>query len=261
MVAIKTYNKLRLGEGDKRTTVLREISILESLDHPNICSLIDKFENFRNLHLVLEHCGDVNLRDKVDGSPRLNRSEIRVIFLQLVQAVQHCHFHGITHNDIKMENVVLDDYLGVKLVDFGFARREADRMKTSVCGTPNYMAPELLNREKHFPKPTDVWALGVLLYYMILRRFPYRAKNEIELTNMVKLSLPDLSGIRCQEERDLLDWIFTRNPEERPSCQQILASPYLTANRVVDNPVGFEDNLKADKDSEALSNAQRLNRA
>ena len=73
------------------------------------------------------------------------------------------------------------DYFFAKVVDFGFSRAKASRSRTSICGTPNYMSPELLLKKKHYGKPADVWALGVLLYYMMTNKFPYYARSEEEL--------------------------------------------------------------------------------
>lgn len=230
MVAIKTYNKLKLAEKDKRDAVLREIRILSKMSHPNVCGLIDKFESTRNLHIVLEHCGEINLRKKIDGRPKISLGEIKKLFKQIVEAIIYVHSLNITHNDIKMENVVLDRHNNVKLVDFGFARENATRQTSMICGTPNYMSPELLARERHFCKPVDVWALGVLLFYMITRQFPYTARNEIELTNLVKRHLPDLTGVNDADARDLLLRIFRKSPLDRISCEEMLKMPFLASS-------------------------------
>lgn len=122
-----------------------------------------------------------------------------------------------------------DSKFMVKLVDFGFAREDASRMRTSICGTPNYMSPELLLKKQHHGKPADVWALGVVLFYIMAKKFPYYARSEEDLISKVHQSMPDTLSIRLEvpAAAELLDRIFLYDPSLRSTISDILASDFL----------------------------------
>jgi len=175
-----------LSEKNKKETVYLEAEILlEKLSHPGIVSIYDRIENRRNIHIVMEHAGDENLKQKISNSKNFSREKLYKIMIKISKAVEYMHILDITHNDLKLENIVLKN-LEPKIVDFGFGRKNCSKKMSMICGTPNYMSPELLAREIHYAKPCDVWALGVIFYYMLHKKFPFVAKTEIDLIEKVK---------------------------------------------------------------------------
>ena len=183
--AVKTYNKLKLTEKNKKDIVYLETSILERLNHKGIVKMFDRIENRRNIHIIMEHAGDQHLKQKILNNKIQGKSALYKIMQKIASAVEYMHSLHISHNDLKLENIVLKQN-EPKIVDFGFGRTDADRKMSMICGTPNYMSPELLARQIHFAKPCDVWALGVIFYFMLHKKFPFVAKNEIELMQTVK---------------------------------------------------------------------------
>ena len=100
----------------------------------------------------------------------------------MVEGIRYCHNRSITHRDIKLENLLLDDDKNVKIIDFGFSTCIPNDKRVKIfCGTPSYMAPEIVNKTEYCGPPADVWALGVLLFTMLCGCFPYRGATDAEL--------------------------------------------------------------------------------
>lgn len=224
--AIKTYNKLKLAD-NKKETVYRECRILKKIDHKNVIKLYEMFENRRNIHLVMEYGGDIDLKAKLDYQIKYSRKEIKSILRQIACALDYIHGLNIAHNDVKLENIVITKK-DVKLVDFGFARENCDKKITMICGTPNYMSPELLMREKHCAKKSDVWAFGVLMFYTLSgKKFPFVAKNEIELLQIVRDGNVDYSKLEDRQAEEVLRKIFVIDPLKRISFRELLLLEYF----------------------------------
>jgi serine/threonine protein kinase len=230
VVAIKTFNKLQLITKELKEAVKNEVKIVKKMDHPNIVKFIDKFENRRNIHLVMEHCGDSNLRTKLlkKGKKKLSPSTKIKIFRDIVKAIGYLHQNNIAHCDIKLENIVLDHTNRVKIVDFGFAQFCQENVKSSIIsGTQYYMSPELIKREAHHAKKSDVWALGVLLYFILTKKFPFDAKKETDL--MLKIIGVEIDYGLVEDELavQLMKRIFEVDPEKRPGWEELVNSEFL----------------------------------
>ena len=129
-----------------REQTLREINILRMVaGHENIIELIDVFESVTFIFIIFELCVNGELFDYLNSVVALSEKRARRVMRQVAEALHHCHKKGVVHRDIKPENILLDDDLNVKLTDFGFAKvlQRGDRLY-EVCGTPGYLAPELL---------------------------------------------------------------------------------------------------------------------
>ena len=109
---------------------------------------------------------------------RLDEIDAAYVFKQIIQAVQYCHQNLIYHRDLKTENIMVDKYRRVKLIDFGFSVRQKSVGKLSLfCGTPNYMSPEVVLKKEYYGAANDIWALGVLLFRICSGRFPFTGKG------------------------------------------------------------------------------------
>lgn len=158
-VAIKTYEKSKLTDVRRKTGVKREISILKLLDHPYTIKLVDTLDSPKQINLVMEYVGPSSLHGYLFKKPyrKLDDLEARKFFSQIVQGISYCHSQNITHRDIKLENILLDKDQNVKLIDFGFATCMSNLKTTRLfCGTPSYMAPEILANKEYFGHPVDI---------------------------------------------------------------------------------------------------------
>jgi serine/threonine protein kinase len=247
-VAVKFYDKTKLQSKIKNENVQNEIQILSALDCRYIVNFIKKFETNEEIQVIMEYGGKTNLRDFVEQeritpvseveNPEEETEEIPIciglqlniaigLYKQIVKSLVYLHSLEIVHRDIKLENIVIDDErkLIVKLVDFGFARYDLNQpIRTDVCGTPNYMAPELHARVPHFSKPADVWASGVIFFFLMTGYFPFGGLDEQELARSIcddnplyEILDPKISTVILH----LLKGVFEKNPVTRWDIKQV----------------------------------------
>lgn len=232
LYAIKTLKK----EGLSKLVydcLIEEVNILSSLDHPNIVKYYGTFENSQYLHIEMEYLKGDNLYKIISlkNYNELDEKEMALIIRQLLKALLFIHNKNIVHRDIKPENVVFgkkDDYSTLKLIDFGLATTTRNKKKLS-CGTPYYMAPEIV--EGRFYPKTDIWSVGVIIYFMITGKFPFNAtKNEdiFEIIMKKPFNPIELERTDCSDEaKDLVKRILVKDPEKRLSTEECLAHPWI----------------------------------
>jgi len=185
-VAIKTYEKNKIKDSHALKRISQEIKLMERLDHPLISRFFEAIESARRIHIVMELIGEGNLCSYIKDKKFLPEDEARGIFSQLCSAVEYLHSQHIIHRDIKLENVLFDSQHNVKLIDFGFSVQCKEPKTLKVfCGTPSYMAPEIVRRSEYLGKPVDMWSLGVVLFAMLSGCFPFSAKAYPDLYKKV----------------------------------------------------------------------------
>ena len=165
-----------------------EIRIHKSLHHPNIVAFQDCFEDTSNVYMTLELCPNGSLMDLLRRRRRLSEPESRFFLLQLLGACAHMHACQVIHRDLKLGNIFLDANMNVKVGDFGLAaliERPGERKKT-ICGTPNYIAPEVLfDTANGHSFEVDTWSIGVILYTLVVGRPPFQTKEVKEIYKYV----------------------------------------------------------------------------
>ena len=125
----------------------------------------------------MDYAGSTSLYSylKKKENRKCEESEAKNFFHQIVEAIHYSHENDIIHRDIKMENIIIDKNKTVKVIDYGFGLMiPSDRFLNLLCGTPFYMSPEIVSKKNYTGKPCDVWALGVLLYYIVCGTFPFK---------------------------------------------------------------------------------------
>ena len=167
--AVKKFER-RMGDSQRSQTegLQQEIAVLMSVSHPNVLCLKDNFEETDGVYLVLELAAEGELFNWIVARQKLTEAETRKVFIQLFQGIKYLHERNIVHRDIKPENILLTDKnLSVKIADFGLAKIIGEAsFTTTLCGTPSYVAPEILENTKHrkYTRAVDIWSLGVVLY-------------------------------------------------------------------------------------------------
>lgn len=186
-VAIKTYERSKMKDPQQWKRVQQEARVMEKLsDSTLICRFLEAFETVapRRAHLVMEFLPGGNLCSYVKAKRRIPEVELQPLLVQLGTAVDHMHSLNIVHRDIKLENIIFSDerHKIVRFIDFGFSTRCApDRRLRLFCGTPSYMAPEIVRRTEYRGKPIDLWSFGVVAYACLGGHFPFAARSQPDL--------------------------------------------------------------------------------
>lgn len=223
LVAVKSINKQFLNEDESsKKKVMQELLILQKTRSQGIVKLFDSFETNKHIVFVMELCGGGDLLNYVRKRRKLKEDLARYIFRQVVSGLEYCHAKGIVHRDIKLDNLLLDHTGRVKICDFGVSKvLDSDNRKevmTEQCGTPAYIAPEILKDKGYRGFGVDIWSLGVCLYAMLYGTVPFKANNMSELHQLIikaKYSLKDDKVEISETAKQLLRALLEPDPKKR----------------------------------------------
>ncbi|KAI3384446.1 hypothetical protein SNEBB_001281 [Seison nebaliae] len=223
--AIKVINmeEKKYRSGSAIAKLYQEVSIHRSIDHTNIIKFQSAFRDNSNWYIVLELCEYGTLADYVKHHKKLSQYEARFFLFKLFTAVEYLHHNRIIHRDLKLTNVFLNDDLIPKIGDFGLATvvKTEDDEKHTLCGTPNYIAPEILSKIGH-GQQVDIWSLGCILYYLLMGKAPFETMNIVQTYSKIRkgdyLPPTDISDDGC----DLIHQLLEVKPESRPSATKSL---------------------------------------
>lgn len=184
-VAMKVMAKSTILKHRMVDQIKQEISIMKIVRHPNIVRLHEVLASQTTIYIILEFVTGGELYDKIVHQGRLSENESRRYFQQLIDAVSHCHSKGVYHRDLKPENLLLDSNGNLKVSDFGLSAlpKQGVGLLHTTCGTPNYVAPEVLSNQGYDGAAADVWSCGVILYVLMAGYLPF---NEIDLPSLYK---------------------------------------------------------------------------
>eukprot|EP00200_Dunaliella_tertiolecta_P018264 CAMPEP_0202412734 /NCGR_PEP_ID=MMETSP1128-20130828/26766_1 /ASSEMBLY_ACC=CAM_ASM_000463 /TAXON_ID=3047 /ORGANISM="Dunaliella tertiolecta, Strain CCMP1320" /LENGTH=529 /DNA_ID=CAMNT_0049018703 /DNA_START=121 /DNA_END=1707 /DNA_ORIENTATION=- len=216
----------------------REIMVWHAAgNHPHVVRLREVLYSEHRVYFVAELCEGGNLMTSLANRPYYCERDVASLMRQLVEAVQHCHRHGIVHCDLKPENIVLlnkSPDSPIKLIDFSLA--SFFNTSTEPGGTPEFVAPELLLKPEHYAEngcgpSVDCWALGVILYYLLCGTTPFYAKTMDSIIERVKSGTWEFSGPSWHqvspEAMDLIGLLLQFNPKDRASSLSLLDHPWF----------------------------------
>jgi len=237
LFAIKIIDKQKFMMNARRKDALMdEVRVLTSVSHENIIKIQEVFETAKSLYLVLELVTGGELFDRVVKGA-LPEAAAKSMFVQMLNSIAYLHGQGIVHRDLKPENILLksEDSDIIKLSDFGLSRiiDDGSFMKT-ICGTPQYVAPEILNAQKEgYGKAVDLWSLGVILYVLLSGCMPFDEDEggKGSLFEKVKKGLykfpPKYWKHISEGPKDLIRGLLVVDPAARLTVQQALQHPWL----------------------------------
>jgi serine/threonine-protein kinase ULK/ATG1 len=229
-VAIKCILLSSLTE-QTRSNLTREITVMQTLDHANIVKLLDVITTDTHQYLVLEYCNGKDLAHCLKEKP-IPETLTRSLVFQLVSGLQHGRKFNLLHRDLKPQNLLLHvDDQGrtiLKIADFGFAKvgpKETDVANT-MCGSPLYMAPEIL-LSKAYDAKVDLWSLGAIIYEMLARSPPFRASNIMELLRNIQEKPLAFPSTFPPDAVDLLKKLLVVDPANRCTYEDLFCSSLL----------------------------------
>jgi len=231
IMAGKIMPKANFNRSRSRMKLFSEIKLHKALHHPNIVKFEHVFEDQENVYILLELCANQSLNDLAKRRKRLTEFEVQCYLIQMIDALKYLHSNRIIHRDLKLGNFFINENMQIKLGDFGLAAKlEFDgEKKRTVCGTPNYIAPEILDGEVGHSYEVDVWSLGVMIYTLIIGKPPFET-NDIKLTyQRIKennYSFPD-NVATSENAKDLISKILVTAPEKRLTLDEIIRHPFI----------------------------------
>jgi len=230
-VAVKVFDQ---GSRDRRQAQ-REMRVLSRIQHPSVLRAFEVIESPNLAQLVCELVDGESLRAFAHRQlhNRLQVSVARHFYRQVVEGVRYCHGRFVVHRDLKLENLLLDKAAeNVKIIDFGFAVQVAskDAKLRAFCGTPSYMAPEIIRGDSYSGFSTDVWALGVVVFALLVGSLPFIGRSEPQLYASIRrgvFTCPDCLG---ELPRRLVKSTLRMDSNNRPSASSLLQHPWVVGD-------------------------------
>ncbi|KAI9730461.1 MAG: Cell cycle serine/threonine-protein kinase cdc5/MSD2 [Claussenomyces sp. TS43310] len=242
-IALKIV-KSRMPQKKMEQKFQTELQIHSKMRHANIVQFHRAFSFQQNTYIVLELCPNGSLMDMVRKRKFVTEPEVRFYTIQMAGAIKYMHSKGIIHRDLKMGNIFLDKDMNVKIGDFGLAamlvsgKDMTTIRRTTLCGTPNYIAPEIVEKSKKgHDHAVDIWSLGIIIFAMLTGRPPFQSSTQDEIYRRAKerdYDWPKMSTSENyigQEAKDLVAELL-QNPEDRPNPDTIVQHPFFVSGWV-----------------------------
>ncbi|EAY02261.1 AGC family protein kinase [Trichomonas vaginalis G3] len=227
IVAIKVMYKSHLAKAEIEHQVRREIEIQSHLRHPNILRLYGFFYDKAKIYLVMEYAPNGELFKILRENDRFDEETSAFYIMQIVEAIKYCHSKGVIHRDIKPENILIGSDGNLKISDFGWSASISNtNRRSTLCGTLDYLPPEMLNGEK-YDFAVDIWGIGVLLYEFLTGNAPFEEPERdktIERIKSVNIKFPDDMP---ELAKDLIQKLLQKDPTKRISLGEVGSHPWI----------------------------------
>ena len=242
-VAIKTIEKQYMKDDFSRRKVFQEVYLLKKIKHSNVIRLLEVFESSKHLLMVMEYAGGGDLLKLIKKRGGLKEQDSKFIFKQIVYGLSHIHCRSVIHRDIKLDNILLDCEKGVKICDFGVSKiiKKGQKIKEQ-CGTPAYLAPEIIIDTGYEGFFVDIWSLGVLLFAMLCGTVPFKAPTLDELHKLILSGEFNIPSSISTEATDLIRGMIKLEPTSRLTIPQILGHSWLKETNEMESEESEEEN-------------------
>ena len=239
-VAIKVIHKDHIKREGLMQQIKREISVMSLVRHPNIVELKEVMATKGKIFFVMEYVKGGELFAKV-AKGKLKEELARKYFQQLVSAIDFCHSRGVSHRDLKPENLLLDDNEDLKVSDFGLSALPEqlwnDGLLHTQCGTPAYVAPEVLRKKGYDGAKADIWSCGVILFVLLSGYLPFQAENVMKMYRKVFKAEYEFPPWFSTDAKQLISKLLVSDPEKRISIPEIMQNPWF--QKGFSKPIAF----------------------
>ncbi|OHT10126.1 SNF1-related protein kinase catalytic subunit alpha KIN11 [Tritrichomonas foetus] len=222
-VAIKIIPKKSLESNDARTRFTREVSLLKQISHPFIAEFFEFIEDEKYYYIVVEYVENGNMLDFINNHGRISEPQARRYFSQIICVLEYLHKEKfVAHRDLKAENVLLDKYGNIRIIDFGLSNvfTLANPKLSTACGSPAYAAPEMIKGQQ-YTNAADIWSSGILLYSMVAGKLPFDDANTQRLLQKIVYTDVHFPPFFSPPLIDLLKKILSKDPETRLTIDRI----------------------------------------
>jgi len=233
--AAKIYDKSEIKDKIRKRCVNNEIELLKKISHKNIIKLIEVIELKDHILIIQELFIGISLSQyykkywKSEDLSKEKEKTYKTILLQIFEAIKYLHENNIAHLDIKLENILINRKLEIKIIDFGFGIYEPKKiLNTFFCGTPNYMSPEIVLKRPYISTLSDIWSLGVLVFKLFCNEYPFKGLTEKDLYNSIKKGKYRIKCYVNYDIKKLINSMLILEPNKRLSCEQLLKNPWFS---------------------------------
>lgn len=241
VVAIKIIDKKALK--GKEDSLENEIRVLRRLQHPNIVQLMETYEDREHVYLIIELVTGGELFDRIVEKGSYTEKDASDLIRQVLEAVDYMHDQGVVHRDLKPENLLYyspDEDSKIMISDFGLSKMEDSGIMATACGTPGYVAPEVL-AQKPYGKAVDVWSIGVIAYILLCGYPPFYDENDANLFAQIlkgefEFDSPYWDEI-SESAKDFIRQLMCVDVEKRYTCKQALGHPWISGNAASDRNI------------------------
>ncbi|XP_013587899.1 PREDICTED: CBL-interacting serine/threonine-protein kinase 17-like isoform X1 [Brassica oleracea var. oleracea] len=259
--AVKIIDKSSIKRLNVSFQIKREIRTLKVLKHPNIVRLNEVLASKTKIYMVLECVTGGDLFDRIVSRGKLSETEGRTLFQQLIDGVSYCHNKGVFHRDLKLENVLLDAKGHIKITDFGLSAlpqhfRE-DGLLHTTCGSPNYVAPEVLANKGYDGAASDIWSCGVILYVILTGCLPFDDANLAVLCRNIFKGDPPIPRWLSPGAKTMIKRMLDPNPITRMTIAGIKANDWFNNGYTPSNSDDEDDASSIQEDMVKVSEEEK----
>ncbi|XP_031259305.1 CBL-interacting serine/threonine-protein kinase 23-like [Pistacia vera] len=254
-VAIKILDKDKVLKHKMIAQIKREISTMKLIKHPNVIRMYEVMASKTKIYIVIEFVTGGELFDKIASKGRLKEDEARKYFQQLINAVDYCHSRSVYHRDLKPENLLLDANGVLKVSDFGLSalpqQVREDGLLHTTCGTPNYVAPEVINNKGYDGAKADLWSCGVILFVLMAGYLPFEESNLMALYKKIFKADFKCPPWFSTSAKKLITRILDPNPMTRITIAEVIENEWFKKGY---KPPTFEQPAVSLDDVDAIFN-------
>eukprot|EP01059_Diplonema_ambulator_P032533 TRINITY_DN641_c0_g5_i1.p1 TRINITY_DN641_c0_g5~~TRINITY_DN641_c0_g5_i1.p1 ORF type:complete len:455 (+),score=143.42 TRINITY_DN641_c0_g5_i1:59-1366(+) len=231
--AIKIIDKSQLAKEHMEEQLKREIAVMKVLKHDHIVQLREVLQTQKHIYLILELVTGGELFDRIVAEKKFDEGTARRYFQQLIMGIYYCHQQGIAHRDLKPENLLLDGNDNLKITDFGLSNLQrggaggGGTLLQTVCGTPNYVAPEVLKEKGYNGITADIWSCGVILFVMLAGYLPFDDPNMNALFNKIERGDYRMARQFSDPVKDIISRMLVIEPERRITLDELVKHPWF----------------------------------
>jgi aurora kinase, other len=226
IVALKVLSKRQIREAKFEHQFRREVEIQSHLRHPNILRMYGFFYDDQRIYIILEYAAGGELFKKLNKKKRFDEPMTGRLIVQIASALSYCHNENVIHRDLKPENLLLASNGDIKLSDFGWSVHSPTSRRLTMCGTLDYLPPEIVGHEEH-DEMVDVWSLGILLYELLVGQPPFDAPGQTATYLRIQKVDIRFPFFVQDDAKDLILKFLQRDPKQRIALSAVPHHPWI----------------------------------